>query len=130
MLKSLDIQNVALIDNLNLSFDKGFTVLSGETGAGKSIIIDALNFVMGAKANKGLIKQGKDFMKVTACFSAPFINEVVEFLQEFDIEYEDEIVLSRKLTTDGKSDLRINGVVIPSTVFKKLSILLVDIVHQ
>lgn len=130
MLKTLDIQNVALIDNLNLSFDKGLTVLSGETGAGKSIIIDALNFVMGAKANKGLIKQGKDFMKVTACFSAPFINEVVEFLQEFDIEYEDEIVLSRKLTTDGKSDLRINGVVIPSTVFKKLSILLVDIHGQ
>ena len=130
MLKTLDIENVALIDKVSLEFSSNLNVLSGETGAGKSIIIDSLNFVLGGKANKNLIKQNSDFMRVVACFSAPFISEVANILEEFDIEYDDEIVVSRKLTKDGKGDLRINGVIVPVSNFKKISTLLVDIHGQ
>ena len=130
MLKTLDIENVALIDKVSLDFSNNLNVLSGETGAGKSIIIDSLNFVLGGKANKNLIKQNSDFMRVVACFSAPFIIEVANILEEFDIEYDDEIVVSRKLTKDGKGDLRVNGVIVPVSNFKKISTLLVDIHGQ
>lgn len=130
MLKTLDIENVALIDKVSLEFSSNLNVLSGETGAGKSIIIDSLNFVLGGKANKNLIKQNSDFMRVVACFSAPFISEVANVLEEFDIEYDDEIVVSRKLTKDGKGDLRVNGVIVPVSNFKKISTLLVDIHGQ
>lgn len=130
MLKSLDIQNVALIDNLSIEFSPNLTVMTGETGAGKSIIIDSLCFVLGEKANKGLIKQGRDFMKVVASFSAPFVDEVERFLRDNDIDFDDEIVLSRKLTSEGKGELRINGEVVSATSFKKLSVLLVDINGQ
>ena len=130
MLKTLDIENVALIDKVSLEFSSNLNVLSGETGAGKSIIIDSLNFVLGGKANKNLIKQNSDFMRVVACFSAPFISEVANILEEFDIEYDDEIVVSRKLTKDGKGDLRVNGVIVPVSNFKKISTLLVDIHGQ
>ena len=109
MLRTLDIQNVALIDRLSIDFSKNLNVLSGETGAGKSIIIDALSFVLGIRANKGLIKQGTDFMKVVAVFTTPFVLEVQNLLAELDVEYEDEIIISRKLTKDGRGDLRING---------------------
>lgn len=130
MLKSLDIQNVALIDNLSIEFSPNLTVMTGETGAGKSIIIDSLCFVLGEKANKGLIKQGRDFMKVVASFSSPFVCEVEKFLHDNDIDFDDEIVLSRKLTKEGKGELRINGEVVSATSFKKLSVLLVDINGQ
>ncbi len=130
MLKILDIQNVALIDNLSIDFSPKLTVMTGETGAGKSIIIDSLCFVLGEKANKGLIKQGREYMKVVASFSAPFASEVENFLHENDIDFEDEIVLSRKLTVEGKGELRINGEVVSATSFKKLSVLLVDINGQ
>ena len=130
MLKTLDIENVALIDKVSLDFSSNLNVLSGETGAGKSIIIDSLNFVLGGKANKNLIKQNSDFMRVVACFSAPFISEVANILEEFDIEYDDEIVVSRKLTKDGKGDLRVNGTIVPVSNFKKISTLLVDIHGQ
>ena len=130
MLNVLDIQNVALIDKVSLDFSANLNVLSGETGAGKSIIIDSLNFVLGGKANKSLIKQGCDFMKVVASFSAPFITEIKNILEELDVEYDDEIVVSRKLTKEGKGDLRVNGVIVPVNNFKKLSVLLVDIHGQ
>ncbi len=130
MLKTLEIQNVALIDNISLDFCDKLNVLSGETGAGKSIIVDSLNFVIGGKLNKSLIRQGCDFMKVVACFSVPFPQEVVEILKDFDIDFDDEILVSRKLSIDGKSDLRVNGKLFPTTNFKKLCVYLVDIHSQ
>ena len=69
MLQSLSIKNVAVISNINIEFGKGFNVLLGETGAGKSIIFDALNFVLGAKADKTLIRSGEKEMRVDAVFS-------------------------------------------------------------
>lgn len=130
MLKTLDIENVALIDKLSIDFSSKFTVLSGETGAGKSIIIDSLNFVLGGKANKSLIKQNEKKMKVSALFSGKFLKETIEILKEYDIEFDDDVVISRSFSVDGKSEMRINGVTVTSAMLKNFSSLLVDIHGQ
>lgn len=130
MLKTLEINNVALISKLSIDFSNNFTVLTGETGAGKSIIIDSLHFVMGGKCSKSLIKQNEKEMKVTAFFVGPFSMKVMEFLKEFDLEDENELVLTRKLNIDGKGDTRINGNIVPLSIYKKLTINLVDIHGQ
>ena len=130
MLKSLEIKNVALIDNLNIEFSPKLNVLSGETGAGKSIIIDALNFVIGGKVVKSLIKQGQSFMKVNAMFLAPFSNSVMELMQEYDIDCDEEILISRKASIEGKNDIKINGTSITASMLKNLTSLLIDIHGQ
>lgn len=130
MLKSLEIKNVALIDSIIIDFSQNLNVLTGETGAGKSIIIDSLNFVIGAKANKSLIKQGKDFMKVVAVFSGPFSNNLTNMLEQYDVESSEEILISRKLTIDGKNDIRVNGSVFTSAMLKNITNLLIDIHGQ
>lgn len=130
MLKSLEIKNVALIDNLSIDFIDGLNVLSGETGAGKSIVIDSLNFVIGAKANKSLIKQGQAFMKVTAVFSAPFSTNVLNLLDEYDIETEEDLIITRKMNVDGKGDIKVNGNSITATMLKNITSHLIDIHGQ
>lgn len=130
MLKSLEIKNVALIDNLSIEFSPNLNVLSGETGAGKSIIIDALNFVIGGKVTKSLIKQGQSFMWVKAMFLAPFSDLVIKLMQEYDIEVEEEILISRKVTVEGKNDIKVNGVSITVSMLKNLTSLLIDIHGQ
>lgn len=130
MLKNLEIQNVALIDNLNIEFLPKLNVLSGETGAGKSIIIDALNFVVGGKVLKSLIKQGQTFMKVKAMFLTPFSENVKNLMNEYDIEFDNEILISRKATVDGKNDIKVNGVTITTSMLKNLTSFLIDIHGQ
>lgn len=130
MLKNLQITNVALIDNLSIDFCSNLNVLSGETGAGKSIVIDALNFVIGAKTPKSLIKQNKDFMRVQALFCGNFSQNVEALLQALDIEFDGEILLYRKLTNDGKNDCKINGQVVTLSMLKSISSLIIDIHGQ
>ena len=103
MLQSLSIKNVALIKEIEIDFGKGFNVLVGETGAGKSIIFDSLNFVLGSKADKTLIRYGENLMKVDAIFS--FIGQnVKDFLFENDLLEDDgEVMLSRTLFDDMKN---------------------------
>ena len=88
MLKQLSIQNVALIDRQQIQFDNGFSVLTGETGAGKSIIIEALNFVLGERASRELIKSGEEKASVEATFSLQPGEPVYEALAEQEIEAE------------------------------------------
>ena len=107
MLQTLSIKNVALISSLSIDFGKHFNVLLGETGAGKSIIFDALNFVLGAKIDKTLLRSGESTMRVDAVFTN-LKKSTLELLKEFGIE-EDEIVLTRTYSQDGKSSIRING---------------------
>ena len=129
MLKTIEIQNVALIDKIEVDFLKGFNVLSGETGAGKSIIIDAINFVIGGKASKNLIKQNCQFMKVQAVFSVPDNIELKEILKSIDI-IEDEIVILRKMQTDGRVDTKINGFSVSVATLKTITSFLIDIHGQ
>jgi len=130
MLKSLEIKNVALIDSLNIEFCPKLNVLSGETGAGKSIIIDALSFIIGGKANKNLIKQGQDFLKVSAIFEGDFNDEAVAILNNYDIEFDNEILITRKLNIDGKTDIKINGTSVTANMLKNLCSFLIDIHGQ
>ena len=130
MLKNLQISNVALIDNLSIDFDSRLNVLSGETGAGKSIVIDSLNFVIGSKISKTLIKQDKSFMKVQALFIGNFSIQLKSLLEALGVEFEDEILLYRKLTIDGKNDCKINGTTVTLAMLKSVSSLLIDIHGQ
>ena len=128
MLQSLTIKNVALISSLTIDFGQGFNVLLGETGAGKSIIFDALNFVLGSKADKTLIRTGEDSMRVDALFTS-LSKTAIESLKEFGYD-EDEISLSRTMNVDGKSVIRINGIASTLSVLKIVGQILVDSYSQ
>lgn len=129
MLELLKINNVALIKNLEIDFSRGFNVILGETGAGKSIIIDALNFVLGDKADKTLIRAGEEMMKVTAKFSTQN-NTVLNLLQNFAIDAGEEILLTRTCSQSGKGDVRINGELASISMLKELGSALVDAYSQ
>lgn len=101
MLVSLNISNIVLIEKLNLEFSSGLNVLTGETGAGKSILLDALSLALGARSDIGLIRHGCDSASVVAAFdnSNPGTNAI---LAEFDIDCTDGLILRRTLAIDGK----------------------------
>lgn len=131
MLQTLKIKNVALIKELEIDFDKGFNVLLGETGAGKSIIFDALNFVLGGKVDKGLIRSGETSMRVDAVFSNLCIGAVKELMEIGALEeLGDEISLTRTLDVNGKSTARINGSPATAQMLKLCSGVLVDSYSQ
>lgn len=109
MLCQLSIENIALIDKLSLELKDGLNILSGETGAGKSIIIDSLNFVLGERADKSLIRFGTDKASVEAVFEDYDTPAVDAYLEDLGIEREDVLVLRRKMSVDGKNECRING---------------------
>ena len=119
MLELLSIKNVALIKDLTIEFGKGFNVLMGETGAGKSIIFDSLNFVLGAKVDKSLLRTGESQMKVDAVFSS-LNTQTKDFLIDHGLLEEDEecqqLLLSRVFNADGKSTIRINGQLSTSSI--------------
>lgn len=129
MLLQLNIKNFALIEDLTVSFDKGFNVLSGETGAGKSILIDAINFVLGSKFNKDLIRTGENKTFVEAIFTVEN-PKTIEILKELEIELEDLIIVSRETFQTGKSIAKVNGKSILLSTLKLISSTLLDIHGQ
>lgn len=129
MLLQLNIKNFALIEDLTISFDKGFNVLSGETGAGKSILIDAINFVLGSKFNKDLIRTGENKTFVEAIFTVEN-PKTAEILRELEIELEDLIIISRETFQTGKSIAKVNGKSILLSTLKLISSTLLDIHGQ
>lgn len=132
MLQNLCIKNIALIERLDITFSNGFHVLTGETGAGKSIIIDAVNFVLGERANRDLIKTGADKASVEAVFLLGEESKVLQRLDALGIEKDPEgqLVLSRELSLSGKSTCRINGTLINLSSLKSVTDLLVDVHGQ
>jgi DNA repair protein RecN (Recombination protein N) len=129
MLLQINITNFALIEQLSISFDKGFNVLTGETGAGKSILIDAINYVLGGKFSKDLIRTGENKTYVEAVFSIEN-NKTTEFLKESDIEFEDLVIISRETFQSGKTIAKVNGKSLLLTNIKALSSTLLDIHGQ
>lgn len=130
MLKSLNIENIAIIEKCNIDFDSGFNVLTGETGAGKSIIIDSINAVMGQRTSKELIRTGCLKAVVSAVFND--INEKTkQFLSEYGINLDDDsIIVSRIINADGKNLCKINGASVNVSVLKELGFSLVNIHGQ
>ncbi|HPX41207.1 MAG TPA: DNA repair protein RecN [Candidatus Hydrogenedentes bacterium] len=132
MLESLHIQNYALIDDIELEFGPGFNVLTGETGAGKSIIVGALNLVLGARASAEGVRDGADRARVDAVFriGAP-ARDLAAALQESDIALEDGVlILSRVVTPDGRSRAYAGGVPVPLAVLAAIGDELVDLHGQ
>ena len=130
MLQKLIIKNVALIDNAEISFTKGLNVLSGETGAGKSVIIESLNFVLGAKADKTLIRSGQTECSVLAEFNVENNEIIKEVFNQLDFEQEDVLIVSRKFNIDGKSTIKINGNTSTVGMLRKFTSALVDVHGQ
>ena len=130
MLQTLKITNVALIDSALLNFDKGFNVISGETGAGKSIMLDALSFVFGGRADRTLIREKENYMQVEAIFTC-VLPKVKQFVKEdIGIDPEEELFISRRLDVAGKNVCKINGELVPVASVKKLCQMLVDLHGQ
>ncbi len=121
MLLNLHIKNVAVIKQLNIEFKEGFSALTGETGAGKSIIIDALNMALGERINKDIIRHGEDKAIAEAVFQIDN-NETYGVLEELGIDHEDGIVIvSRDINLDGKSTCRINGRITTASALRELA---------
>lgn len=127
MLKSLKIKNVALTQEATINFDEKLNIISGETGAGKSVLLDALGLILGHKADKSLIKHGEEFLKVEATFVNNTSEKVKKFFEENDLEFDDCIIISRKISLDNKNEVKLNGQIVPLMYIKSLCSLLVDI---
>lgn len=128
MLTGLDIKNIALIEHLSLEISEGMTVLTGETGAGKSIIIDAVNLLLGARTNKTLVRYGTEKAVIQGLFSVG--EDVREMLLEQGIDAEEEAVVFREITAEGKSVCRINGTLVPQNVLRDIGAYLINIHGQ
>ena len=130
MLCRLTIKNVALIECAEIEFGKGLNVLSGETGSGKSVILDSINFVLGAKADKSMIRHGEKECSVEAVFLPLKDNPVFQVLQELEIDPDEEIIIFRKYTSDGRSVIKVNGCSVNATMLRKITSNLVDVHGQ
>lgn len=130
MIQTLKIKNVALIDEATLNFDEKLNVISGETGAGKSIMLDSLSFVFGGRADRSLIRTGESSMKVEAVFTG--LDQIhVEYIKnELGIACDEELFLSRELDVNGKNICKINGELVPVAIVKKICLMLVDVHGQ
>jgi DNA repair protein RecN (Recombination protein N) len=129
MLIQLNIKNFALIEEMTINFNEGFNILSGETGAGKSIMIDAIDFVLGGKFSKNLIRTGEYKTYVEAIFTLGK-SRVSEVLQELDVEYDDVLIISRESHGSGKNIIKINGKSIITSQLRKVRARLLDIHGQ
>ena len=130
MLTSLHITNVVLINQMTLSFAAGLSALTGETGAGKSILLDSLGLALGMRADAGLVRKGTDSASVTAIFDMPKGHPIYTDLKDQDIVVTDEIVLRRVLGSDGRSKAYINDIPVGVTFLKSIGDILVDIHGQ
>lgn len=131
MLESIRITNLALISKSSLEFGSGFNVLTGETGAGKSLIVDALTFLTGVRADKTFIKSGEDFSRVEGVFSVDIDDiEINEVFSSIGLENEGTLIISRQFNISGKNECRVNGEIVTLNIIRKLSSLIIDIFGQ
>ena len=130
MLSELTIENIAVIEKVQLTFSRGFSCLTGETGAGKSIIIDAINCITGEKTSRDRIRSGENSARVTAVFT-DLSDSVRKILQEHDVDDPGEdLIISRRITRDGKNNCRINGMPVSLSLLRVLGEKLVNIHGQ
>jgi DNA repair protein RecN (Recombination protein N) len=130
MLETLLIKNFVIVDQLELNFKRGFSALTGETGAGKSILIDALSICLGQRGDSGLIRKGKEKADISAIFNIDSNQQAKLWLEANDYDLEDNLLLRRIISSDGKSKAFINGTPSSVTQLKQLANTLVDIYSQ
>ena len=127
MLSLLHIENIAVIECADISFDGGFNVLTGETGAGKSIVIDAISAILGERAYRDMIRTGETKASVRGVFTQV---PMLPWFEENDVAYDSEIVIQRDIYADGKNVCRVNGVLVTVSILRKLGIQLINIHGQ
>ena len=130
MLLEISIKNFAIIEAISLNFEKGMTVLTGETGAGKSIIIDAMNMMLGARATTDVIRHGAPKAEIEGLFSVENSLPLQEIFDEQGIELGDEIIIRREILQNGRSVSRVNGQMVNLSVLRSIGQYLVDIHGQ
>ena len=130
MLERLFIKNVALIEEASIEFDGKLNILSGETGSGKSVILDSINFVLGSKADKSMIRYGAEEALVRAEFVVDIGSEADSVLKEMDIDSDGTIIISRRFSRDGKGAIKVNGNTVTTAMLKKVATHLVDVHGQ
>ena len=130
MLRSLRVKNLALIRETEVEFGEGLNILTGETGAGKSILIDAFGMVLGGRSSADYVRSGTDGLWVQAVFDVSGQQEIKALLAEHGLEPEEDLFLKRKISAAGKSRAYINGVQVPLAVLKAIGARLVDIHGQ
>lgn len=127
MLTQLHIENIAVIEKADIEFGKGLTVLTGETGAGKSIIVDSLGAVLGARTSRELVRTGAEYGVVSAVFET---DAAAKWFEDNDFEPEDEVIIRRKISADGKNNCRVCGNPVTVSQLRQLGSLLLDIHGQ
>ena len=130
MLLEISIKNFAIIESISLNFEKGMTVLTGETGAGKSIIIDAMNMMLGARATTDVIRHGAPKSEIEGLFSVENSRLLQELFEEQGLELGDEIIIRREILQNGRSISRVNGQMVNLSVLRAIGQHLVDIHGQ
>ena len=130
MLLEISIKNFAIIESISLNFEQGMTVLTGETGAGKSIIIDAMNMMLGARATTEVIRHGAPKAEIEGLFSIESNRALEEIFDEQGLELSDEIIIRREILQNGRSISRVNGQMVNLSVLRTISQQLVDIHGQ
>ena len=130
MLLEVSIKNFAIIEQVSLNFEKGMTILSGETGAGKSIIIDAMNLMLGARSTTDVIRHGAAKAEIEGLFSFEHSRALEQILEEQGIEVADELIIRREILQNGRSVSRVNGQMVNLSVLKQIGQHLVDIHGQ
>ena len=130
MLKSLSVRNVVLIESLDIDFNVGFTVLSGETGAGKSILLNSLGLLLGGRTETSLIRSGADKLSVTGVFEVTSKNKIYSLAQKYGLDIDSDIIIKRIIATDGKNKILFNDQIITLKLLKELSQNLVEIHGQ
>lgn len=128
MLTHLKIQNLAILENIEATFHEGFTVLTGETGAGKSLVLDALQLLLGERASSDVIRAGEDFSKIQAVFEP--IPEAIKADLDDELKEEDSLIIERLIHRDKGNVVKVNGSMVPLAVLKKLAPYLADLHGQ
>lgn len=130
MFKEIYVKNFILIDQLHLDFTKGFSVFTGETGAGKSLLIDAISLLCGSRASAEFVTHGKEYALIEGVFSLNENHPVIQELDEMGIEMEDDLIITRKITSDGKSSVKINHRSVSLSMLKNIMSQMIDIHSQ
>ena len=130
MLTSLSIRDVVLIERLDLGFGPHLTVLTGETGAGKSILLDSLGLALGARSDAGLIRAGAEQASVSAVFAPPGQHPVNALLEELGLPADDHVVLRRAVSKDGRSRAWVNDAPVGAATLKRVGATLVEVQGQ
>ena len=130
MLSQLSVKNLAVVEKLDLSFESGMSTVTGETGAGKSILLQALNLALGRRGDSTLVRHGKDKAEVSAAFDITNHQKIQHYLQEQSLEDEGECILRRIIGRDGRSKAFVNGINVPLSVVKGVGELLIDMHGQ